>query len=89
MLPDLATKSTGYDARTHARIVLDAIEAVIENRASKDQERYMIAGRELWRTPIPMLLKLRQTYRAEVKAQALAEKIQSGTGVGGRIQFRT
>ena len=89
VLPDLATKSTGYDARTHARIVLDAIEAVIENRASKDQERYMIAGRELWRTPIPMLLKLRQTYRAEVKAQALAEKIQSGTGVGGRIQFRT
>lgn len=83
-----AAASTPLDDRTHARKVLDAIESVIEGRASKDQERYMIAGRELWRTPIPILLKLRQTYRAEVKAQLQAERLQNGTGIGGRIQFR-
>ncbi|MCX7180631.1 MAG: hypothetical protein NTX56_18335 [Proteobacteria bacterium] len=84
-----AGATVALDDRTHARKVLDSIEAVIEGRASQDQERYMIAGRELWRTPIPTLLKLRQTYRAEVKRQELAEKIQNGTGVGGRIQFRS
>ena len=84
-----AAATVALDDRTHARKVLDAIESVIEGRASKDQERYMIAGRELWRTPIPTLLKLRQTYRAEVKQQEQAERLQNGTGVGGRIQFRT
>lgn len=91
VLPDYrnGTAAAVLDDRSHSRIVLDAIEAVIEKRATQDQERYMIAGRELWRTPIPTLLKLRQTYRAEVRAQDLAERIKDGTGVGGRIQFRS
>lgn len=90
VLPDFraTSASTALDSRTHARIVLDAIEAVLEGRASKDQEEYEIAGRRLKRTPIPILIKMRQTYRAEVRSQELAEKIQNGTGVGGRIQFR-
>lgn len=83
-----ATAAAVLDERSHARIVLAAIEAVIEGRATIDQEGYEIAGRSLKRTPIPDLLKLRQTYRAEVRAQQQAERIQNGTGVGGRIQFR-
>lgn len=82
------TATAAFDDRTHARIVLDAIEAVIQNRASKDQERYTIAGRELFRTPIPTLLKLRQHYKAEVAAQAQAEAIANGLGTGRKIQFR-
>ena len=68
---------------------LDAIEAVIENRATLDQERYRINDRELWRTPVTELIKLRQRYRAEVQAEKNAERIRNGTGIGGRIQFRT
>lgn len=89
VLPNLVAQSTGYDGRSHARIVLEAIEAVIEGRAGKDQQRYSIAGRELWLTPVADLLKLRQTYKAEVRAEEMAERLKNGTGIGGRIQFRT
>lgn len=80
--------STGVDDRSHARIVVDAIKAVIEGRASKDQEEYTIAGRSLKRTPITVLLRLRQHYEAELAAEAAREAIADGTGTGRRIQFR-
>lgn len=82
------TSTTAYDGRSHAQTVLDAIEAVIEGRASKDQEEYEIAGRRLKRTAIPTLLKMRQHYKAEVAAEAAREAIANGTGTGRRIQFR-
>ncbi len=55
---------------THAERVLAAIEAVIENRASKDQQSYSIAGRSLTRIPIAELLELRKQYKAEVADQS-------------------
>lgn len=65
--PDLAAAIANHDGRDHARRVLDAIEAVIEKRATLDQDRYMINNRELWRTPIADLLALRDRYRAELR----------------------
>lgn len=62
------------DLRTHARKVLDAIEAVIENRASKDQEAMSIAGRSLQRTPIADLMTLRSRYAIEVAREEAAAK---------------
>lgn len=70
--------SATTDPRTHARIVLDAVEAVLEGRASKDQEEYSIAGRSLKRTPIPELLTLRDRYRAEVRSEESAERAARG-----------
>ncbi len=70
--------ASATDPRTHARIVLDAIEAVIEGRASKDQEEYSIGSRSLKRTPIPDLMELRNKYRAEVAAEERAENGQGG-----------
>ena len=67
--PDIATAGEGFDNRSHARKALEAIEAVIEKRASMDQERYRINNRELYRTPIAELLRLRNTYRAEVRRE--------------------
>jgi hypothetical protein len=69
VLPDLTAGDGIYDGRSHARKTLEAIEAVIEKRATMDQERYTINNRELWRTPIADLLKLRDTYRAEVRRE--------------------
>lgn len=65
------------DPRSHARKVLDAIEAVIEGRASKDQEEYTIKDRSLKRTPLSDLLTLRNKYRAEVDAE---ERAANGQG---------
>lgn len=82
--PDMAALDAGHDARTHARKVLDAIEAVIEQRATKDQMGYSIGGRSLQRTPIADLIKLRTQYRAEVNRQ----KPGGGKRAGRSIKVR-
>lgn len=76
------------DRRSHARKVLDAIEAVLENRASVDQASYSINGRSLARTPIADLLKLRDTYKAEVSAEEAGERIKLGLGGAKRVLVR-
>ncbi len=96
-----ATIGTGYveavanrdaattDPRSHSKIVLDAVEAVLENRATKDQESYSIAGRSLARTSLSELLNLRDRYRAEYKAELDAANIAAGKPAGGsRIRVR-
>lgn len=67
--PDLINASAGFDGRTPNQIALDAIEAVIAQRATLDQERYRINNRELYRTSIPDLLKLRDHYVRLVKRE--------------------
>ncbi|WP_199222228.1 hypothetical protein [Limnohabitans sp. MMS-10A-192] len=72
--PDLAQLDAGHDGRAHVQRVLDAIEAVLEKRATIDQEKYSINNRELWRTPIPDLLILRDRYRSELRRMKAARK---------------
>jgi hypothetical protein len=81
------TATAALDDRSHARKTLAAIEAWIESR-DQGVARYAIAGREMQYIPIPDLLRLRQTYKAEVSAEDAAAAIQNGTGTGRRIQFR-
>lgn len=66
------------DGRSHARKVLDGIEAVIEGRASSEVGEYQIAGRSLKYIPIPELLALRDKYRAEVLREDAAERTARG-----------
>lgn len=87
VLPDLAAITAPYDGRSHARRTLDAIEAVLEKRATRDQERYTINNRELWRTPLADLLKLRDTYRAEVRREEAAARGKSLWGPAVRVSF--
>jgi hypothetical protein len=87
IVADLETVD-GFDGRTHAKKVLDAIEAVIEGRATKDQQSYTIRDRALSRTPIGDLLMLRQTYLAAVEDEHRAEQIAHGKG-GHRGRIRT
>lgn len=79
---------TAHDGRSHARKVLDAIDAVIESRATLDQMEYAINGRSLKRTPIGDLLKLRQHYKTQVDSEVKAAKMAAGIHPGGKIQFR-
>ncbi len=78
---DLAVAAAGFDGRSHAERVLRAIEAVIEGRASLDQQSYQINNRSLARTPIPDLLLLRDRYRAELRREKMAAQ---GKGLLGR-----
>ncbi|MCM0018423.1 MAG: hypothetical protein NBV67_00350 [Tagaea sp.] len=85
--PNLAAAGAA-DRRSHARKVLDAIEAVIEKRASLDQESYEIDGRSLKRTPIADLLKLRSLYKAEIAREDAAARVAQGLSPRRRILVR-
>lgn len=71
---DLATMPAGTDTTTYAQRSLAAIEAVLQKRASQDQQRYTINNRELWRTPIADLISLRNYFRAEVQRERSAKR---------------
>ena len=84
ILPDYAgTSPGGLDARSHAQRTLAALEAWIEARDIGVAE-YEIAGRRLKTIAIPDLLKLRDRYRQEVRAQSGS----NGGGRSGRIYLR-
>lgn len=74
VLPD-PTQAPDRELTTHAERTLAAIEAVLENRASKDQQSYSIAGRSITRIPITELLELRKQYKAEVQSQTTRPKL--------------
>ncbi len=86
ILKVISTAST-YKQLLHITTVLDAIEAVIQNRASKDQESYSINGRSLSRTSIPDLIILRNEYLRQRSKLEKAENIRKGLG-SGQIQVR-
>lgn len=76
------------DARSHAVKVLEAIEAVIEGRATKQQASYQIGGRSLAFIPHAELLSMRSTYQQEVRREQEADRLRKGLGGRSRIQTR-
>jgi len=89
ILPDLSAAAT-YDNRTHARIMLDAIEAVLESRATNDQIDIIstsIGSRALGRDK-SALMEAHSKYKALVKAEDQAEEIRNGSGTGRMVRVR-
>lgn len=80
--------SVGLDVRSHARRTLEALEAVIEGRASMDQSEYRIGDRMLKRMSIDELLKFRDRYRSEVEAEDAADRLLNGRTPGYALQVR-
>lgn len=80
--------SAAVDARSAARRTLDAIEAVLEGRASSATQEYSIAGRSLKYVPIPELLTMRDRYRQDVAAEENAANLAAGGVPRGRIFVR-
>lgn len=78
----------GHDGRTFWRTVMENCEAVIQDRATKDQSSYTVNGRQLSRTPVGDLLLLYNTAKANVASEEKAEKIKNGESVGGMILTR-
>lgn len=87
VLPDFSSDGLA-DPRTHVRKVVEAIEAVLENRATQPQEELTISGLMLRRTPIPDLLKLRDKYRAELVREEAASDLARGVGGRGIMRVR-
>lgn len=84
--PDPA--GVNVDLRSYARKVVDAIEAVIQKRASKDQENYSIDGRSLGRTPIADLLLLRDRFLKELATEKTKTRLAQGRPSRRNIRVR-
>ena len=78
--------TTTASVRSHAKIVLDSIEAVIENRANIDQASMSIAGRSLSRMSIDELLTFRDRYKAEYLKEVKQLRIKNNRGSGNTIK---
>jgi hypothetical protein len=58
------------DTRSQARRIVDAIDALIEGRATSDQMSYQIGNRALARIPLPDLRQMREYYARIVAAES-------------------
>jgi len=80
--------TTTASVRSHAKIVLDAVEAVIENRATMDQSSMSIAGRSLSRMSIDELMTFRDRYKTEYLKEVKIARIKNGKGSGNTIKVK-
>lgn len=87
ILADYSAAVAGLDARSHARITLNALEAWIEGRDIAVAE-YQIAGRTLKTIPIEQLLKLRDSYRREVRQEDDAQRAAAGLPSRNKLVVR-
>lgn len=80
--------ATGIDRRSHARKTLEAIEAVLEGKATKDQSQYQINGRMVTRYSWADLIAMRSTYQAEVRAEEQVDRAAAGLPDRRRLYVR-
>lgn len=73
ILPNWAAQTSGYDQRSHVKKTLDALEAMLLGKASRDQMSYSIGGRALSRMGPGEILSWRDRYRAEYEAELQAQ----------------
>lgn len=84
-----ANKATATtDPRSHAKIMLDKIESILQGRADSDVASYTVNGRSLNKLSISDLLLWRDRYRAEYKAEQRAERAARGEPTGQTIRVR-
>jgi len=80
--------TTTSSVRSHAKKVLDAIEAVIENRATMDQSSMSIAGRSLSRLTVDELMTFRDRYKTEYLKEVKQARIKNKKDSGNSIKVR-
>ncbi len=87
LLPNLAL-ATAYDGRSTARQALDAVEAIIANRATLDQMEYTIGNRSLKRMTPSELYVLRSNLRVDVIREEQRDRASKGLPDLRRIYLR-
>ncbi len=76
------------DTRSHARKVLDAIEASIEGRAGDTVQSYTIGGRQINKMSADELIKWRNYYVAQVQAEDDSDRLANGLPAQNTILVR-
>ena len=86
VLPDIS--GTEFDGRSHARRVLDGLEALIEGRSTTDVTSLSVRGRSISRMDITELLRWRDKYRTFVRQEADAQAMADGRSPSTKILVR-
>jgi hypothetical protein len=80
------------DTRSQVKRILDAIDALLEGKATKDQQQYTIAGgggyRMLMRIPVSELIHLRKEYARLYGAERRRERVKRGGSPFATIKVR-
>lgn len=92
ILVNLRTLPQGYDSRTHAQKMLDAIIALEESRATKEESEYLIGtgptSRHLKHLTPNELLIWRRHYQVEVEQEKQQELLKEGNNPGNTIKVQ-
>lgn len=76
------------DLRSHAEIMVDKIESLLQGKADSDVANYSVAGRSLTKLSFRELIDARDYYLAEVVRQKQKENISKGKASGSTIKVR-
>jgi len=83
--PDPAALTAGTDSRSFSKYMLDAIEAVLQGTATREEKSIKFDGQELEYKSGDELLDLRQRFAKMHKQEIQAEKTANGERTGGRV----
>ena len=84
--PNFATGAV--DGRSHVKIVLDAIEAVLEGVATTSQASSSLNGRSITKYSTEELIAFRSKYKSEYASEVKAANIAAGLGHKGKVKIR-
>lgn len=76
------------DTRSHIQKVLDAIEAVLENRATQEYQSMSINGYSITQMSPEELLKLRSYYKNELRKANNLDRINNGGSPSNTIKVK-
>jgi hypothetical protein len=85
---NFAADSLGADNRSHARKVLDALKASMENKATSDQVAMSIRGRSISRMSPAEMIKWIDFYEKQVAKEDEVERRRRGVGSPRKIHYR-
>ena len=88
VLPDLSQQVDNFDTRTSAKKCLDAINAVLEGKATRDVMQTTIAGQSIGRMSWDELLSAKSYFQDQVDSEIAAENAANGLGSGRNILVR-
>jgi len=75
---DMTDESGGFDDRSHVKTVLDALESVIEGKASSDTMMTRVGDRSLSKMSWSQIYDAYQTYSQLYKDEQIAEDLANG-----------
>lgn len=88
ILVNLRVQKEGFDGRSHVKKVLDALEATIEGRATKQHSSISIAGRAIALLSPAELRKEYQNYKHLYRREQEGERIAAGLNAKNKIVVR-